>query len=94
MIAEDGYWESFDFIYVDGSHLAMDVLIDGVLAWPLLKPGGVMVFDDYRWKHTREEQDWPGRAVDAFLQVFGHKCEILEKGKRVGLRKHPADETA
>ena len=93
MIAEDGYWESFDFIYVDGSHFAMDVLTDAVLAWPLLKPVGVMIFDDYRWTHTPEEQDWPGRAVNAFLQVFGHKCEILEKGQRVGLRKHPADET-
>lgn len=31
--------ETFDFIYVDGSHLARSVLIDAVLAWELLKPG-------------------------------------------------------
>ena len=38
---------SFDIIYVDGSHLAPDVLTDAVLSWPLLKTGGLLIFDDY-----------------------------------------------
>ena len=38
---------SFDFCYIDASHAAEDVLRDAVLAWPLIKPGGLIVFDDY-----------------------------------------------
>src|SRR3989339_675257 len=40
---------SFDFAYIDGSHLAADVLTDAVLTFPLLKKGGILVFDDYHW---------------------------------------------
>ena len=42
--------KEFDFIYIDGSHLAKDVLTDACMAWPLLKNRGFMVFDDYLWK--------------------------------------------
>lgn len=43
----------YDMIYVDGLHTAYGALSDGVLAWPLLKVGGLMVFDDYLWvPHT------------------------------------------
>jgi hypothetical protein len=34
----------------DGSHRARDVLEDAVLSWPLLKVGGIMLFDDYLWQ--------------------------------------------
>lgn len=39
--------ETFEWIYVDGRHDYDGVLIDFWAAWPLLKKGGVMVFDDY-----------------------------------------------
>jgi predicted O-methyltransferase YrrM len=45
LIAE-GY-QRFDFISIDASHEAPDVLGDAVLGFELLKPGGVMAFDDY-----------------------------------------------
>lgn len=37
---------TFDLVYVDGSHIAGDVLADSVGAWPLVKIGGYLVFDD------------------------------------------------
>lgn len=37
----------FDFVYVDGSHRASEILIDVSLAWRLLKVGGLMLLDDY-----------------------------------------------
>ena len=37
----------FDFIFVDGSHAATDVLVDVALAWRLLRVGGLMLLDDY-----------------------------------------------
>lgn len=39
--------ETFDWIYVDGRHDYDGVMIDFHASWPLLRPGGVMVFDDY-----------------------------------------------
>jgi predicted O-methyltransferase YrrM len=42
----------FDFIYVDGSHQAPDVLSDAVLSFTLLKRNGVIAFDDYLWQES------------------------------------------
>ena len=39
----------YHFAYIDGSHLARDVLEDAVLSLRLLRPGGIMIFDDYNW---------------------------------------------
>lgn len=39
----------YDLVYVDGWHSAFGALADGVMAWPMLRVGGVMIFDDYRW---------------------------------------------
>lgn len=37
----------FDFIYVDGTGIAQEILLNLTLAWSRLKPGGVMLVDDY-----------------------------------------------
>jgi len=50
---------SFDIIYVDGSHESFDVLVDGLLSSILLKKGGLLIFDDYRWTY---ENKLPVRA--------------------------------
>ena len=38
--------ETFDFIYIDGSHLLADVIADLALSWQLLAVGGVLAIDD------------------------------------------------
>lgn len=40
---------TYDFVYIDGSHYSKDVLEDAILAWRLVKPGGVIIFDDFNW---------------------------------------------
>jgi hypothetical protein len=40
----------FDLVYVDGSHMAPDVMSDACMAFHLLETKGIMVFDDYLWK--------------------------------------------
>jgi hypothetical protein len=40
----------FDLIYIDGSHEGLDALTDIVMAYPLLRPDGWLVFDDYFWR--------------------------------------------
>ena len=40
--------DDYDFIYIDGSHEKHHVLLDGILAFDRLKPGGIMIFDDFQ----------------------------------------------
>lgn len=79
--------ESFDFIYVDGSHQAVNVLFDAVGAWLLLKPGGVLIFDDYLWEKEKPTFERPQQAIDLFLESFQGRYELLFKAYQVILRK-------
>ena len=72
--------ERFDWIYIDGSHRAPDVLFDAVVAFKLLKPGGLMIFDDYLWRDPSIELFDPLRnpkiAIDAFTNIYGQEIRI------------------
>ena len=68
-----------DFIYVDGSHFAKDVLSDAVFGFELLNIGGVMLFDDaVSWRYGEHIQDSPKVAVDAFIQCNWNRLRVLE----------------
>jgi predicted O-methyltransferase YrrM len=71
----------FDFIYVDGSHQAPDVLCDALLSFRLLKNNGYMVFDDYLWQEPLSYGTDPIRcpkpAIDAFTNIYCRKIRIL-----------------
>lgn len=89
LAAEQG---QFDIIYIDGSHLALDVLVDAALAWPLLANGGVLVFDDYTWAALGPDPlRRPGPAIDAFLSLIAGKHEVLWRDSQVVLRKTLSD---
>jgi predicted O-methyltransferase YrrM len=77
----------FDFIYIDGSHKAPDVLTDACMAWPMLKPTGFMVFDDYMWGDPRDALHRPKIAIDAFTNIFGETTEIVHVGYQLVVRK-------
>jgi Methyltransferase domain len=81
--------EPFDLVYVDGSHLALDVLVDASLAWQLAAADGFVIFDDYAWRSPLGEDLLlrPGPAIDAVLRLVGPHCEVLEKSAQVILRK-------
>ena len=79
----------FDFVYVDGSHMAADVLTDACLAWPLLLDGGVLIFDDYDWHIYPEVARKPQIAVDAFLSVFAGRYDLVAKEYQVVVTKKP-----
>lgn len=71
----------FDFIYIDGSHQAPDVLADAVLAFRLLRKGGVIAFDDYLWAEElaggKDPLRCPKPAIDAFVNCYFRKLQIL-----------------
>lgn len=37
----------YDLIFIDGSHLSRDIILDIALSWRMLKDGGYLVMDDY-----------------------------------------------
>ncbi len=75
----------FDLIYIDGSHEARDVLTDTTLCWTILKPGGLLIFDDYGWNGSVEFP--PRSAIDVFLQLWMTQIEVLYKGYQVFVRR-------
>lgn len=82
--------ESFDIIYIDGSHVKCDVLEDAVLSWRLLKSGGLLIFDDYQHVASITATglyEAPKVAIDAFFQCFDHRCEVIHNEWQVILRK-------
>lgn len=83
----NGTREQYDFIYVDASHIAKDVLMDAVLSWEILKINGVMIFDDYEWEEYKEASMTPKIAVDSVLQVYQGMYEIIYKGYQVHIKK-------
>jgi len=81
---------TFDFIYIDASHIAKDVLTDACLSWPLLKPGGVMVFDDYMWGDKSDLLHRPKIAVDAFSDMFIETLDVVHIGMQYIVKKKDA----
>lgn len=66
-----------DFIYIDGSHEAPDVLADAILAYHILKPGGIIIFDDYLWRLVSPDNPLraPKIAIDSFITMFYAKVK-------------------
>lgn len=88
--------DSFDIIYIDGSHAKNDVLEDAVLCWRSLRGNGLMVFDDYHTvrkglscREGGENEDlwYPKPAIDAFVQCFDRQCEVIHNGRQLIVRK-------
>lgn len=80
------YVGRFDFAYIDGSHWPVDVLEDSVLVWPLVKSGGIIIWDDYEWKYKGQFTE-PKIAIDAFLHVYDRKYIMIDRGYQVCIQK-------
>lgn len=85
---------SFDFIYVDGSHTAPDVLTDACMCAGLLRKDGVILFDDYRWPCPGDkwpvdltELKTPKPAINAFASVFAEVLQPVISNYQVAFKK-------
>ena len=81
-----------DVIYIDGSHVASDVMMDIIGAWNLMKYGGIIIFDDYIWGKIGEDVFAPKMAIDAFINIFKPYIEIIHKKRQVFIRKKKTTE--
>ena len=78
----------YDFIYIDADHTTIGVILDAELAWPQLKSGGIMAFDDYTWgHHTGDPRLAPQVGIDLFLHRHELDVQILTKNNQVWIRK-------
>jgi predicted O-methyltransferase YrrM len=85
-LIDDG--EQFDLVYVDASHIAVDVLADAAFAWKLLRRGGVAIFDDYGLVPPGEDPlEHPQPALNAFLELVRSRAEVLGAERQLMLRK-------
>jgi SAM-dependent methyltransferase len=80
---------TFDFIYIDGSHTAYDVLQDAILCHPLLKSGGIIIFDDYAWKdpNNMHPTNSPQLGVDCFIMTHETQYDCIMRGYQMGIIK-------
>ncbi|KAF9443868.1 glycosyltransferase family 8 protein [Macrolepiota fuliginosa MF-IS2] len=80
----------FDWVYVDGSHEAVDTMLDGELSWRLARKGATVIFDDYHWdKEPEDSKHHPKRGIDTFLKLHEGEYECLSSPEdyQVILRK-------
>lgn len=68
--------QMFDFVYIDASKHSQNVMEEAVLSFPLIKPGGLLVFDDYT--HNKEhDHNCPRPGIDAFMNVYATEIKVL-----------------
>ena len=80
--------EEYDFVYIDGSHKSQDVLEDAVLSWRLVKPGGIIIFDDFLWKGGGDDLNSlenPHQGILAFVHIY--KCKVVLQNNQLVIIK-------
>ena len=79
--------KKFDFIYIDGAHFSDMAMTDACMAFGLLKPGCVMLFDDYLWDHEPDHFNRPKMGIDAFVNTFARYLKTSHVGYQYGIKK-------
>lgn len=78
----NGFEGYFDYIYIDGSHEAPDVLLDALLAHRLVRKEGIISFDDYLWSPTPSGQEdhymLVKPAVDHYVNTYQRKVWVMQ----------------
>jgi len=77
----------FDVAYIDGGHRASEVYSDGILTWPLMARGGLVIFDDYQWDEMPGKMNNPGPGVDAFLKAIEGQYRLVLDSYQIGIVK-------
>lgn len=76
--------KEFDLIYIDGSHIAKDVIVDACLCFKLLKKDGIIIFDDYL---LRDDHCTAKIAIDLFTDMNKNCIQYLHIGFQLIIQK-------
>ena len=80
---------SIDFAFIDGDRPdrpdrpAHQVYLDGKLTLRCMKPGGIIIFDDYLWKCGTEVT---AIGVDKFVEEFSGQVEVIQKNDQLVIK--------
>ena len=77
----------FDLVYVDGGHHSVEVELDATLSWPMVREGGLVIFDDYEWPVAREPTERPKLGIDTFLSGRTGEYRELHRGYQLIVEK-------
>jgi FkbM family methyltransferase len=68
--------DTFDFAFIDGDHSPEQVYKDACMTLPKMKPGGIILFDDYDWTDNNRVARC-GDGIDKFIQENKDKVQII-----------------
>jgi SAM-dependent methyltransferase len=77
----------FDVIHLDGSHERDLVVVDSILAWKLLKVGGLLIWNGYFYGDDLPDEWRPRSGIDLFLRMQLGSYQLLLKRDQVVIRR-------
>ena len=84
--------QQFDFIYVDGSHKCLDCYTDMILAWQLLRKGGVLAVDDILYNYVKVQNgqllEYPLMAKLHFMKKYEGQYTVISDSYRLFIQKN------
>ena len=84
--------QQFDFIYVDGSHKCLDCYTDMILAWQLLRKGGVLAVDDILYNYIKVQNgellEHPLMAKLHFMKKYEGQYTVISDSYRLFIQKN------
>ena len=91
LLEREGY--TYDFIYVDASHQADDTFVDAYWAHKMLKPNGIIIFDDFLWQEEGRDKpiESPKFGIQAFMSLYQDSYALVSSGYQVALIKKPEE---
>ncbi len=79
LVLRNEYDKWIDVLYIDGAHDSASVSRDVALYCPMVKPGGVVIFDDYAHPDVQ-------RAVDMTLNAFATAQKAMFTGWQLAVK--------
>jgi predicted O-methyltransferase YrrM len=77
----------FDLIYIDGSHYYKQVYRDAINSLKILKPGGIIIFDDFLFRFYKKVHFNPISAIYKFLRKNKNKVKIKSIYRQIAVSK-------